>query len=101
MVALLVILLLVSIATAALLWPLPHQRRSREHSSPDGCRDIARMIKLQELADLELDYSLGKLAEDDYRDLKNELRAEAIDVIVRGGGPASPQAQSSDGERKR
>jgi hypothetical protein len=48
--------------------------------------EIARDTKLGELHDLELDFRLGKLSDEDYRALNETLRAEAVEAMRRSGG---------------
>jgi hypothetical protein len=83
---LVVVLLLVAVA-AALFWPLRAGRaRGQSSAEPATALEIARDAKLGELHDLDLDFRIGKLSDEDYRALKKTLRAEAIEAMRRSGG---------------
>jgi hypothetical protein len=43
--------------------------------------EAARDGKLRELRDAELDHSMGKLSDEDYREVDGALRAEAIEIL--------------------
>jgi cytochrome c-type biogenesis protein CcmF len=66
------------------IWPA---RRRREPASLRtqtrlGARlEAAREAKYRELRDLELDYSTGKLSDEDYRLTDATLRAEAVEIL--------------------
>ena len=76
-----VMLLLVAVA-AALFWPLRTGRaRGRSSAERATALELARDAKLGELHDLELDYRLGKLSGEDYRELNETLRSEAVEAI--------------------
>jgi hypothetical protein len=81
-----VVLLLVAVA-AALFWPLGAGRaRGQSSAEPSVALELARDAKLGELHDLELDYRVGKLSAEDYRELNETLRAEAVETMRRSGG---------------
>jgi cytochrome c-type biogenesis protein CcmI len=98
--ALLAILLLVTVAATAVLWPLRSRGHLQGRAGSDAARDIASRVKLQELADLDLDYRLGKLADEDYQALRRELRAEAVTLLGHGRAHASPRGASGNGNGK-
>jgi hypothetical protein len=77
-----VIVLLIAAATA-IFWPLRTARTARAREERDLALEIARDSKLGEINDLELDFGLGKLSEDDYRALNSALRSEAVEIIRR------------------
>lgn len=80
-----VVLLLVAVA-AALFWPLRAGRaRVQSSAEPSDALAIARDAKLGELHDLELDFRLGKLSDEDYRAVNETLRAEAVEAMRRSG----------------
>jgi hypothetical protein len=81
-----VVLLLVAVATV-LFWPLRTAYKTRARGrEPATALEIARDAKLGELHDLELDFRLGKLSDEDYRALNETLRAEAVEAMRRSGG---------------
>ena len=43
--------------------------------------EAAKEAKYREIRDAELDFRMGKLAEDDWRPLDRELRAQAIEIL--------------------
>jgi hypothetical protein len=45
--------------------------------------EAARDAKYRELLDAELDYRTGKLSEHDYRDVDDQLRVEASELLGR------------------
>ena len=57
-------------------------------TAPDGAEDAelealeaAKATKLSEIRDMELDYRIGKLSEDDYHALHRQLREEAVGLL--------------------
>jgi hypothetical protein len=98
-----VVVLLIGAATA-IFWPLRTARTvrlariarvARARGGGDVALEIARDSKLGEINDLELDFRLGKLSEDDYRALNSALRSEAVELIRR----IDSSAGASDGAR--
>jgi hypothetical protein len=84
---LLAILLLLVAVAAALFWPLRTGRAQGQSSAePRVALEIERDTKLAELHDLELDFRLGKLSNEDYRAVNETLRAEAVEAMRRSGG---------------
>ena len=69
------------------IWPAPAAVRRRvaiRSLTRVGAQlEAAREAKYRELRDLELDYRMGKLSEDDYRLTDATLRMEAIEVLDR------------------
>ena len=43
--------------------------------------EAAREAKYREIRELELDFRMGKLSQDDYRGLDLALRAEAVEIL--------------------
>jgi type II secretory pathway pseudopilin PulG len=83
-VAVLVVLLVV-IVVALVGAPLRRRGAAASEAAGSDRRDeleAARDAKYRELRDLELDYSTGKLSDEDFAVLDRALRAEAI-VILR------------------
>jgi hypothetical protein len=75
------VLLLLVAATASVFWPLRAARKGAASAHGDLALQIARDAKLGELHDLELDYRLGKLSSDDYEQLNEALRTEAVEIL--------------------
>jgi hypothetical protein len=82
----LAVVVLVIAAATAMFWPLRTTHTARAHGSAGpGPVEIASDAKLGELHDLELDYRLGKLSDEDYRELNETVRAEAVEAMRRSG----------------
>jgi hypothetical protein len=43
--------------------------------------EAAKEAKYREIRDVELDYRMGKLSEEDWRASDRELRAEAVEIL--------------------
>jgi hypothetical protein len=43
--------------------------------------EAAKEAKYREIRDVELDYRMGKLSEEDWRESDRELRAQAIEIL--------------------
>jgi len=43
--------------------------------------EAAKEAKYREIRDAELDYRMGKLSEEDWRESDRELRAQAIEIL--------------------
>ena len=82
-IGLLAVVAMVIAAAAAMFWPLQtaHTAHAREAADGRTALEIARDAKLGELHDLELDFRLGKLSVDDYRELNDALRSEAVEAL--------------------
>jgi hypothetical protein len=64
--------------------PLRRGVADREQRRDAGRRadlEARRDAKYREIREAELDFRTGKLAEDDFRSLDRELRAEAIGIL--------------------
>jgi hypothetical protein len=81
------VLLLLLAASASVLWPLRTARQGGVRDHGERALELARDDKLGELHDLELDYRLGKLSPDDYQELNESLRTEAVEIIRRIDSP--------------
>ena len=53
-------------------------RRADDRRAP---LEAAKEAKYREIKDAELDHQMGKLSEDDYRAIDQELRAQAIEIL--------------------
>jgi len=65
------------------LQPLVQGRSAAQELSDQEMSDSEsrRRVKLFALRDVEYDFAAGKLDEDDYRSLKRELSAEALEAL--------------------
>jgi hypothetical protein len=45
--------------------------------------EAAKEAKYREIKDAELDHQMGKLSDDDYRTIDEELRGQAIEILRR------------------
>ena len=79
--ALLAVVLMLVAAAATVFWPLRGAREARRVEPSDTALMVARDAKLGELNDLELDFQLGKLSQEDYGDLNTAVRTEAIEIM--------------------
>jgi hypothetical protein len=70
-------------ALVALLVLQPLRSSPAEAESADRRADLeaAKESKYREIKDAELDFRMGKLSEEDWRDLDRELRAQAIEIL--------------------
>ena len=101
--------LLLSIALAVgafVLWPAIVGPRSHwvfsDDDTPTGRLAVRKEVLMGNLADLDFEFAMGKLSEDDYRSIRDSLKRqtlrvmEQLDVLVQSdaamGGPESPKA---------
>jgi type II secretory pathway component PulM len=79
----LVLVLLVLAASAAVISSPLWRRTEREDAENAELEalEAAKATKLSEIRDVELDFRIGKLSEDDYRALDRQLREEAVDLL--------------------
>jgi hypothetical protein len=77
--ALLVLTVLVALAVAR---PL-RERRTVERQDDIRIAELeaAKEAKYREIRDAELDHQMGKLDQDDWRSVDDELSAEAIEIL--------------------
>jgi flagellar biosynthesis/type III secretory pathway M-ring protein FliF/YscJ len=82
-VAFLVVLLLLAAVVAIVSRPLRAGREEdpREEGADVAALEAARDAKYREIRDAELDYRTGKLSEEDWRGLDEQLRAEAAEIL--------------------
>ena len=95
--------LLVAAVVLYILQPMLSGQRASLHRVLDEPTDAEarRRVALLALRDGEYDYATGKLDEADYRALKRELAAEAIDALDKAdaeaaAGPASAPPELED-----
>lgn len=76
-------LLLAAAVMFFVLHPLVTGRHSSLERSDDEMSDAdsRRRVKLLALRDVEYDFATGKLDDEDYRSLKRELSAEALEAL--------------------
>ena len=75
---------IVLIGVVALVVVLPLARPGRREHTEDYRRaalEAAKEAKYREIRDAELDYRMGKLAEEDWRAADRELRAQAMEIL--------------------
>ena len=80
-VALLAVVVLLIASATTIFWPLRGARKLSGTEPADAALIDARDAKLGELNDLELDFQLGKLSDQDYRDLNAAVRGEAVEIM--------------------
>ena len=81
--AFLIILVLLAAVVAIVSRPLRAGRREApgEDEADIAALEAARDAKYREIRDAELDYRTGKLSEEDWRGLDEQLRAEAVAIL--------------------
>jgi hypothetical protein len=78
--------ILVILALAVVVWVVSAPLR---HGEPPEVADAAqrdaleaaRDAKYREIRDAELDWRIGKLSDEDYREQDRRLRAEAVEIL--------------------
>jgi hypothetical protein len=77
-------LVLAGIVALVVLAPL---RKGEESSRADDDRraalEAAKEQKYRDIRDAELDYRMGKLSEEDWREADRELRVQAMEILRR------------------
>ena len=78
----LALLLLAAVVAAVLTLPLRRRgvAERREETRLEELR-AAKEAKYREIRDAELDREMGKLSQDDWREVDRELRGEAIEIL--------------------
>jgi hypothetical protein len=81
-VELLLVLLLLAASAAVISSPLWRRKawEDAENTELEALK-AAKATKLSEIRDVELDFRIGKLSEDDYRALDRQLREEAVGLL--------------------
>lgn len=82
------LLALAIIALVAAFVSVPLRRGSSEDGGSGEQEELAdlelrKQAKYREIRDAEADHAAGKLSDDDYRRLDEELRREAIEILKR------------------
>ena len=79
----LIVVVLLAAVVAVVSAPL-RSRRVEAGEEPDvAALEAARDAKYREIRDAELDYRTGKLSEEDWRALDEQLRGEAVEILQR------------------
>jgi hypothetical protein len=74
-------LVLAAVVAAVVLRPLLGPPAAEPGSDARRDLEAAKEAKYREIHDAELDHRMGKLAEEDWRSLDRELRAQAIEIL--------------------
>jgi hypothetical protein len=79
-------ILMAAIAVAIVIWPVVRGARARLANNPESDLVSMELLARREAAltaikDLEFDYAVGKIEEEDFQILNAQLRAEAIEIL--------------------
>ena len=78
-------LIVLVVAGAVLIVTGPLRSRSREGDEALEAEvaelEAAKEAKYREIRDAELDWRIGKLSDEDYREQDRRLRAEAVEIL--------------------
>ena len=75
---------LAGIVALVVLAPLRKtEERSRAEDDRRAALEAAKEQKYRDIRDAELDYRMGKLSEEDWREADRELRADAVEILRR------------------
>jgi hypothetical protein len=75
-------IVLAGIVALVVLAPLRRaEERSRVEDDRRAALEAAKEQKYRDIRDAELDYRMGKLSEEDWREADRELRAQAIEIL--------------------
>ena len=78
----LAVIVLIGVVAMVVLLPLMREGgRERSEDHRRAALEAAKEAKYREIRDAELDYRMGKLAEEDWRAADRELRAQAIEIL--------------------
>ena len=75
--------LVLAAVVAFVVWS-PLRKRDEQTVADDHRRvalEAAKEAKYREIRDAELDYRMGKLAEQDWREADRELRGQAMEIL--------------------
>jgi hypothetical protein len=80
----LLVLAVLAFAVVLIVGPLRSGRADENPASVDRAElEAAKEVKYREIREVELDYRIGKLSEQDWQALDSGLRADAIDLLHR------------------
>ncbi len=97
-------LFLVGIAVFMILQPIIAGREAPESGLADEPSEaqFRKRVSLLQLRDVEYEYAMGKLGEEDYQALKKEISAEALAAIraekAEAGGPEAEDTAGAEVE---
>lgn len=75
-------LVLAGIVALVVLAPLRKgEDRSRAEDDRRAALEAAKEQKYRDIRDAELDYRMGKLSEEDWREADRELRSQAMEIL--------------------
>jgi hypothetical protein len=75
-------LVLAAIVALVVIAPLRRPEvRARVEEDRRAALEAAKEAKYREIRDAELDYRMGKLSEEDWREADRELRADAMEIL--------------------
>jgi hypothetical protein len=75
-------LVLAGIVALVVLAPLRKgEERSRAEDDRRAALEAAKEQKYRDIRDAELDYRMGKLSEEDWREADRELRSDAMEIL--------------------
>jgi len=75
-------LVLAGIVALVVLAPLRKgEERSRAEDDRRAALEAAKEQKYRDIRDAELDYRMGKLSEEDWREADRELRSQAMEIL--------------------
>jgi hypothetical protein len=57
------------------------EERSQVEDDRRAALDAAKEQKYRDIRDAELDYRMGKLSEEDWREADRELRGQAVEIL--------------------
>ena len=87
LVVFLIVVVLLAAVVAVLSAPLRARRPGAtlpdESDADVAALEAAKEAKYREIRDAELDYRTGKLSEEDWRALDEQLRGEAVEILQR------------------
>ena len=100
-------LLLLSAAFALfVLWPAMKGNRDRweysDEDTPMGRLGTRKEVLVVNLADLDFEFAMGKVSEDDYMSLRNSLKRQTLKImeqmeVLAGGEPLQVKASKATG----
>lgn len=95
------LLVLSAIAVIFVLWPAMSSRREQwaysDEDTPLGRLATRREVLVGNLADLDFEFAMGKVSEEDYMSLRNSLKRQTLKImeqmqVLGAGRPAAVQA---------
>ena len=76
------VIVLVGIVAMVVMVPLMREQvRERTEDDRRAALEAAKEAKYREIRDAELDYRMGKLADEDWRAADRELRGQAMEIL--------------------